>query len=73
MLDVINGGKIGGKASPAYGVDVLRYWVASVDYTSDVTLSANILSDVSGSLRKFRNTVRYILGSFGDDENRILL
>ena len=36
---VINGGK-DLKAQPAYGADVLRLWVASVDYTSDVLIGA---------------------------------
>lgn len=47
---------------PAYGVDVLRYWVAGSDYSKDVTIGPEIVSRVSESLRKVRNTARFLLG-----------
>ena len=34
------------KQDPAYGADVLRLWVASVDYNSDVLIGGRILSQV---------------------------
>ena len=34
------------KQDPAYGADVLRLWVASVDYTSDVLIGGRIISQV---------------------------
>ncbi len=34
------------KEAPAYGADVLRLWVASVDYNSDVLIGDRILSQV---------------------------
>ncbi|MDR1364262.1 MAG: isoleucine--tRNA ligase [Oscillospiraceae bacterium] len=49
-----------------YGADILRLWVASVDYTSDVKVSKNILSQISESYRKIRNTARFILGNLYD-------
>lgn len=36
---VINGGK-DAKKDPPYGADVLRLWVASVDYSTDVMVSS---------------------------------
>ena len=42
---VIEGGK-DQKAEPPYGADVLRLWVSSVDYTSDVSIGKKILSQV---------------------------
>lgn len=45
-LQVIEGGN-NKKKNPAYGADVLRLWVASVDYTSDVCIGDNIIKQVS--------------------------
>lgn len=49
-----------------YGADVLRLWVASTDYQSDVHISNEILKQISESYRKIRNTARYILGNLSD-------
>lgn len=49
-----------------YGADVLRLWVASTDYQSDVHISKEILKQLSESYRKIRNTARYILGNLND-------
>ncbi len=49
-----------------YGADVLRLWVASTDYQSDVHISNDILKQISESYRKIRNTARYILGNISD-------
>ncbi|ORY78933.1 tRNA synthetases class I-domain-containing protein [Protomyces lactucae-debilis] len=48
------------------GVDTLRLWVASSDYTTDVHVSPAILAHVSESLRKMRSTTRYMLGNLND-------
>ncbi len=53
------------------GADILRMWVASVDYFEDVRIGKEILSGTSDTYRKLRNTFRYLLGAldgFGDDE-----
>ena len=49
-----------------YGADILRLWVLSSDYQSDVRLSKEILKQVSEVYRKIRNTARYILGNTSD-------
>ncbi len=49
-----------------YGADVLRLWVASSDYQSDINISREILKQMSESYRKIRNTARYILGNISD-------
>lgn len=54
------------KVIEQYGADVLRLWVASVDYTSDVRVSDNILKQLSDVYRKLRNTARYMLSVLGD-------
>ncbi len=62
---VISGGK-NQKEEPPYGADVLRLWVSSVDYTSDVPISKNILKQMSEIYRKIRNTARFLLGNLDD-------
>jgi isoleucyl-tRNA synthetase len=62
---VINGGK-NQKEEPAYGADVLRLWVSSVDYSSDVPLGKNILKQMSDIYRKIRNTARFLIGNLHD-------
>ena len=49
-----------------YGADILRLWVASSDYHSDVRISFEYLKQLSEGYRKIRNTARYILGNISD-------
>jgi isoleucyl-tRNA synthetase len=62
---VIEGGK-NQKQDPPYGADVLRLWVSSVDYSSDVPLGKNILKQMADVYRKIRNTARFLLGNLHD-------
>ena len=64
-LAIIEGGN-NKKEKPAYGADVLRLWVASVDYSSDVCIGDNIMKQVFESYRRIRNTARYLLGNLND-------
>mmetsp|Transcript_7621 Transcript_7621/g.13733 ORF Transcript_7621/g.13733 Transcript_7621/m.13733 type:complete len:1084 (+) Transcript_7621:148-3399(+) len=64
-LHFIEGGN-NKKLEPAYGADVLRLWVASVDYTGDVRVGANIIKQTFESYRKLRNTARYLIGNLAD-------
>jgi isoleucyl-tRNA synthetase len=64
-LLVIEGGN-NKKLQPAYGVDVLRLWVASVDYSGDVCIGDNIIKQTFESYRKLRNTARYLIGNLAD-------
>lgn len=48
------------------GADILRLWVASVDYQSDVRISDDLMKQVSESYRKIRNTLRFLLGNLND-------
>jgi isoleucyl-tRNA synthetase len=57
-----------------YGADILRLWVASSDYQTDIRISNEILKQLSESYRKIRNTARFILGNLGDfnpDSDRV--
>lgn len=49
-----------------YGADVLRLWVSSTDYRSDIANSMNIFKQTGESYRKLRNTMRYLLGNLYD-------
>ncbi len=64
-LVVIEGGK-NQKEDPPYGADVVRLWVSSVDYSSDVPVGKTILKQMSDVYRKIRNTARFLLGSLQD-------
>ncbi|PAA99924.1 isoleucine--tRNA ligase [Enterococcus canintestini] len=48
------------------GADILRLWVASVDYEADVRVSMDILNQVSEVYRKIRNTMRFLLANTND-------
>lgn len=54
--------------APAYGADVLRLWVSSVDYTGDVMIGPQILRQISEIYRKLRGTLRYLLANLHDWE-----
>ncbi len=49
-----------------YGADVLRLWVASVDYTNDVRIGKNTLHQMAEIYKKVRNSVRFIMGNLYD-------
>jgi isoleucyl-tRNA synthetase len=49
-----------------YGADVLRLWVASVDYTNDVRIGNEIVGHLAEVYKKVRNTIRYMMGNLFD-------
>ncbi|KRG13540.1 isoleucine--tRNA ligase [Lederbergia galactosidilytica] len=49
-----------------YGAEIVRLWVASVDYQADVRISDPIIKQVSEVYRKIRNTFRFLLGNLAD-------
>jgi len=50
------------------GAELLRLWVAATDYTSDIRISKEILTRLSESYRKIRNTLRFMLGNLHPEE-----
>ncbi|MBX7222439.1 MAG: isoleucine--tRNA ligase [Blastocatellia bacterium] len=48
------------------GADILRLWVASLDYTGDVRISDEILARISDAYRKIRNTACYLVNNLYD-------
>ncbi|KAF2437087.1 isoleucyl-tRNA synthetase [Tothia fuscella] len=54
---------------PAYdamGPDALRLWVASCDYTHDVSIGQPVLQGIQQSLHKYRVTFKWLLGALSD-------
>ena len=49
-----------------YGADVLRLWVASVDYRNDTKIGDNIIKQLVEIFKKTRNTSRFLLGNLFD-------
>jgi len=49
-----------------YGADILRLWVASSDYRTDIRISSKILDQLVEIYRRVRNTARFILGNLSD-------
>ena len=50
------------------GADILRLWVASVDYRDDQRIGDEILKTTIDAYRKLRNTLRWMLGTLAHDE-----
>ncbi|RSL14769.1 isoleucyl-tRNA synthetase [Edaphobacter aggregans] len=48
------------------GGEIVRLWVASVDFREDVAASENLMQRVSDNYRKLRNTLRFLLGNIHD-------
>ncbi|HET9177214.1 MAG TPA: isoleucine--tRNA ligase [Terriglobia bacterium] len=49
-----------------HGAEILRLWVASIDFREDVVISSEILTRLSEAYRKLRNTFRYCLSNLYD-------
>jgi isoleucyl-tRNA synthetase len=54
------------EACDQFGADVLRYWAASVDYTTDVPCSEALLHQCGEQYRRVRNTLRFLLANLYD-------
>ena len=51
------------KIFKSLGADILRLWVASSDFSSEMSVSEEILKRTADSYRRMRNTVRYLLSN----------
>ena len=54
------------------GAEIIRLWVASVDFREDVMASDELMQRVAESYRKIRNTFRYILGNLATRDFEII-
>ncbi len=48
------------------GADILRLWVASTDYSSEMKISDQILKRNGDTYRRIRNTARFLLSNLSD-------
>ena len=56
------------KIANVYGADILRLWVASVDYQQDVRIGENLIKQIADQYRKIRNTLKFISWALADFE-----
>jgi isoleucyl-tRNA synthetase len=56
------------KVMDTWGADILRLWVASTDYSGELSISDEILKRVVESYRRIRNTLRFLLANLADFE-----
>ncbi len=56
------------KVSDSLGAEILRLWVASTDYSGELTISDEILKRVVEAYRRIRNTLRFLLANTADFE-----
>ncbi len=54
------------KVADTLGAEIIRLWVASTDYSGELTLSDEILKRVVESYRRLRNTLRFLLANVSD-------
>jgi isoleucyl-tRNA synthetase len=54
------------QVSGTLGAEILRLWVASSDYSGELTISNEILKRVVESYRRIRNTLRFLLANVSD-------
>jgi isoleucyl-tRNA synthetase len=54
------------KVMDSWGADILRLWVASTDYSGELSISEEILKRVVESYRRIRNTLRFLLANLAD-------
>ena len=50
------------------GADILRLWIASADYSNEMSLSQEILKRTADAYRRIRNTARFLLGNLAGFE-----
>lgn len=48
------------------GADILRLWIATTDYSGEMSLSKQILARVTDSYRRIRNTLKFLLANLSD-------
>ena len=56
------------KVMKTLGADILRLWVASTDYSGEMSISDEILKRTADSYRRIRNTLRFLLANTNDFE-----
>jgi isoleucyl-tRNA synthetase len=58
------------KVMDQYGADILRLWVATTDYSGELSISDEILKRVVEGYRRLRNTLKFLLANISDFDPR---
>jgi len=58
------------KATQDFGAEILRLWVVSCDYTDDLRIGPDLLKHQQDIYRRYRNTLRYLLGALSGYEEK---
>jgi isoleucyl-tRNA synthetase len=48
------------------GAEILRLWASHEDYGQDLTISKDMIRQITDTYRRFRNTIRFLLGNLND-------
>ncbi|XP_076815858.1 isoleucine--tRNA ligase, mitochondrial-like [Clavelina lepadiformis] len=64
---LINGGK-NKERNPAYGADVLRWWVAESKVFDEIQISDRLMKDASASVQKIRLCLRFLISNLNNYE-----
>ena len=59
------------KVMDQYGADILRLWVATTDYSGELTISDEILKRVVEGYRRIRNTLKFLLANLADFDPKV--
>ena len=59
------------KVMDQYGADILRLWVATTDYSGELTISDEILKRVVEGYRRIRNTLKFLLANLSDFDPKV--
>ena len=54
------------KIANVYGADILRLWVATIEYQQDVRIGENLIKQVADQYRKVRNTLKFLSWNLSD-------
>jgi isoleucyl-tRNA synthetase len=59
------------KVMDQFGADILRLWVATTDYSGELTISDEILKRVVEGYRRIRNTLKFLLANLSDFDPKV--
>ena len=58
------------KIANVYGADILRLWVATIEYQQDVRIGENLIKQVADQYRKIRNTLKFLSWNLVDYDSK---
>jgi isoleucyl-tRNA synthetase len=70
MSKSLGNGIVPAEVTKDLGAEILRLWVASTDYSGELSIGKEILKRVTESYRRIRNTLRFLLANIADFDPR---